>query len=179
MKKQEKIDLLALGVQDKQSCHCVFTYDTVYCYPRGISEKLILGQEEFDFQLDGFFIRKVSHLKNVKIENGKCAEISRVFGIVDQLENPNIDISSWHTVFNDLSKLDAYIIVEDEINGRFAIGVIEKVTKSKLYLRSFDAEAVWDEEPLEIPFSEITCVKWDCRYTRYWKRYMELDSAER
>jgi hypothetical protein len=96
-----------------------------------------------------------------------------MFGIVDQVINPDIDISSWRSIFESLSKLNLYIQIEDDINGQFAIGIIEKVLKDKLYFKPFDADGVWDEDGLEIRYSQITSVSWGTRYAQYWKRYLE------
>lgn len=32
MKKQEKIDILQRGIDEKQMCRCYFSYDDNYCY---------------------------------------------------------------------------------------------------------------------------------------------------
>lgn len=176
MKKQEKIDLIKKGIDEKLICRCYFTYDeNYYYYPNAVNDKFILGQEEDDFILDGYSIRKISHLKKVQIKDDKCGEINKLLGITEQICDPGIDISSWKSIFEDLSKLDVYLIIENEITGEFAIGKIEKVLKNKLYFQPFDADGVWDEDGLEIPYSKITTVTWNCRYAKYWKMYLERE----
>ena len=96
-----------------------------------------------------------------------------MFGIVDKVINPDIDISSWRSIFESLSKLGVYIQIEDEINGQFAIGIIEKVLKDKLYFKPFDADGIWEEECWQIRYSQITSVRWGNRYAKYWQRYLE------
>ena len=178
MKKQEKIDLIKKGIDEKLICRCYFTYDEnyYYYYPNAVNDKFILGQEEDDFILDGYSIRKISHLKKVQIKDDKCGEINKMLGVTEQICNPGIDISSWKSIFEDLSKLDVYLIIENEIDGEFAIGKIEKVLKNKLYFQSFDADGVWDEDGLEIPYSKITTVTWNCRYAKYWQMYLEREA---
>lgn len=175
MKKQDKIDLIQKGIDETLICRCYFTYDENYWYyyPHAVNDKFMLGQEEDDFILDGYCIRKISHLKKVEVKDDKCLEISKMFGIVDQVINPDIDISSWRSIFESLSKLNVYIQIEDDINGQFAIGIIEKVLKDKLYFKPFDADGVWDEDGLEIRYSQITSVSWENRYSKYWQRYLE------
>ena len=85
---------------------------------------------------------------------------------------PDVDISNWQTIFDSLQKLNKFIIIEDDINEQFAIGIIEKTFKNKLYFKSFDADGIWDNAGLEIPYSQITSVKWDCRYADTWEKYM-------
>ncbi len=179
MKKQEKIELIQKAIQERLICRCFFTYDPnyFYYYPNAVSDKFILGQEEDDFLLDGYSIRKLSHLKKVEIKDDKCPEINRLFGIEAQVSDPNIDLGSWYRIFMQLRLLDTYLIIQDHNNEQYEIGVIEKVEKHKLLFKSFDADGVWSEEPLEIPFQSITSVSWGTRYDVYWKRYMELPST--
>ena len=174
MKKQEKLDLIQKGIEETVICRCYFTYDQnyFYYYPLAVNDTFILGQEEDDFLLDGYCIRKISHLKKVEIKNDKCHEINKLYGIVDGVVNPGIDITSWQSIFQALSQLDTYLQIEDSINGQFSIGEIENVLKDKLYFRSFDADGVWDEDALEIRYSQITSVSWGTRYAQYWKRYL-------
>lgn len=175
MKKQEKIDLIQQAIDETAICRCYYTYDPGYlhCYPNSVNDKFILAQEEDDFILDGYFIRKISQLKTVEIKTDKCAEINRIFGVTNEVQDPGIDISSWQSIFHSLAQLDTYIIIEDNINDQFAIGVIEKVLKDRLYFRRFNAMGVWYENLLEIRYSQITSVEWGSRYAEYWKRYME------
>ena len=140
----------------------------------GYNQKFILGQEEFDFLLDGYSIRKMSYLKKVKIQDDKCNEISKELGITAQVQNPEIDISSWENIFHSLKALNDIIIIEDEINEKFAIGIVQKVLKNKLYFLEFDANGVWNDCQLEIPYSTITSVKWNTRYITAWKKYLKL-----
>lgn len=175
MKKQEKIHLLQKGIAEKAICRCWFTYDRnyFYYYPLSVNDKFLLGQEEDDFQLDGYAVRKLSHLKKVEHKDDLCGLINRLFGIADQVCDPGIDISSWQSIFQSLSRLDVYLVIEDAIHEQFFIGVVEKVCRDRLYFRSFDADGIWDEAPLEIRYSQITSVRWGTRYARYWQRYLQ------
>ncbi len=175
MRKQEKLDLIQRGIEETLICRCYFTYDQNYryYYPNAVNEKFILGQEEDDFLLDGYCIRKISHLKQIEIKDDTCHKINKLFGIVDQVTNPNIDISNWKSIFESLAKLDTYIQIENSFNEQFAIGVIEKILKDKVYFKSFDADGIWDEDGLEIRYSQITSVSWGTRYATQWKKYLE------
>lgn len=175
MKKQEKIDIIQSGIEHPAICRCYFTYDPnyFYYYPNAVNDKFILGQEEKDFMLDGYSIRKLSHLKKVEIKNDKCNEINQMLGITDQIIHPNIDIQSWHSIFKFLSQLDTYVQLEDAFDDQFVIGTIEKITRDRLYLKSFDADDLWSDEPLEIRYSDITSVQWNTRYANSWKYYFE------
>lgn len=86
---------------------------------------------------------------------------------------PPIDISDWKSIFDSLMALGCFIIIENEISGEFAIGIIEKTFRNKLYFKSFDADGVWDDVGMEIPYSQITTVKWATRYADVWQKYLQ------
>ena len=144
-----------------------------YYYPNAVNDKFLLGQTEDDFLLDGYCIRKVSQLKKVESKDDKCNEINNWIGLTNKIAMPDVDISSWQTIFDSLQKLNKFIIIEDAINEQFAIGIIEKVFKNKLYFKSFDADGIWDDAGLEIPYSQITTVKWASRYADIWQKYLD------
>ena len=177
MKKQEKIDILQRGIDEKQMCRCYFSYDDNYCYyyPNRVNDRFFLGQEEDDFLLDGYCIRKLSQLKMVELREDKCGEINRLLGVTDQIADPGIDISSWQSIFQDLMERDYYIILEDENNGQLEIGRITKVLKDRIYFLSFDADGVWAEtdEEFIIRYGQITTVRWENRYVERWRQYLE------
>ena len=176
MKKQDKIALLRQGMEKTVICRCRFRYETdaVDCYPNAVNDTFLVGQTEDEFLLDGYCIRKLSQLENVELGEDSGSEINKRFGITEQISDPGVDLSSWQTIFASLSQLDAYIQIEDAANGQFAIGVIEKVMKNRLYFKPFDADGVWAAESLEIRYGQITSVQWDTRYARYWKRFLEM-----
>ena len=72
--------------------------------------------------------------------------------------------------------LVCFVIIENELSGEFAIGIIEKTFKTKLYFKPFDADGIWDEVGLEIPFSQITTVKWATRYADVWQNDLQRNS---
>ena len=65
MKKEDKLDLIKTAIENPQLCRCYFTYGDhyYYYYPNAVNEKFLLGQEENDFLLDGYCIRRISQLK--------------------------------------------------------------------------------------------------------------------
>ncbi len=103
-----------------------------------------------------------------------CLQINVWNGVVNQVRNPNIDISSWRSAFEGLKNYPGFLIIEDEINEQFAIGQIAEIKKSSLIFRPFDADGVWQEELL-IPYSSITHVSWNTRYANQWYEYLNRD----
>lgn len=181
MTKEKKIGLLNQCIAQKQIARVYFKYDRnyYYFYPNEVNEKFLLAQEEDDFLLDGYHIRKVSHMTKVEIKDDLCAEINVWNGVAKQIQHPGIDISSWHLIFTDLQKQPGFVIIEDDINEQFAIGKIEKVYLRHLLFRPFGANGVWQEDSLTIPYQTITHVAWNTRYTDNWEKYLaEKDSAD-
>ena len=176
MTKKEKLEIINHAISNIEMCRCYFTYDEnyFYYYPNAVNDKFVLGQEEDDFSLDGYAIRKISNLKIVEIRDDKCNEINKEIGLTEKIQKPDIDLSSWESIFNSLKAVNEVVIIENEFNNEFVIGVIQKVLKNKLYFLDFDADGVWSSEPLEIPYSSITSVQWNTRYTTTWKKYLKI-----
>lgn len=180
MKKQEKINLLKKGIEEVEICRCYYKFNVqyFYCYPNAVNDKFFMGQFEDDFQLNGYFVRKIANLEKVQIRNDKCNEINKLFGITTQIQMPKVDIVDWKSVFTSLISCDGFIIIEDEKNEQFVIGKIEKILSKKLYFKRFDAQGDWDDDIIEIPYSSITSVEWGDRYCKGWERYMELQEKK-
>ena len=174
MLKKEKLDIIQQAIDNTQACGCVCLYDTngwTYYYPNMVNEKFMLGQQFDDFLLDGYIVRKISQLNKVKYPDGVFEEINKMMGITAKVQTPNVDISTWASIFKDLKALNRIVIIEHERWGDFEIGLIQKVSKNKVTLLGFDINGVWDEGTWEIPYSAITSLKWDTRYTIAWERY--------
>lgn len=174
MKKEKKISILKECADSKKLARVYFSYNPnyYYFYPNEVADGYLLAQEENDFQLDGFHIRKISQITKVEIKDDLCSEINVWNGVVNQIHNPNIDISSWHSIFTALQNMNRFIIIEDEINEQFAIGRIMKVCKHHLVFDHFDADGIWQEESLIIPYSSITHVSWNTRYADNWEGFL-------
>lgn len=112
-------------------------------------------------------------MKKIEIKADKYNEINKQIGLIEQIKMPPIDISDWKSIFDSLMALGCFIIIENEISGEFAIGIIEKTFRNKLYFKSFDADGVWDDVGMEIPYSQITTVKWATRYADVWQKYLQ------
>ena len=175
MKRQEKIDIIEKAIKNTEITRFYFSYDEnyFYYYPHTVNEKFILGQEEDDFLLDGYAIRKISQLRKVEVKDDKCDEINKEIGLTAQIKKPDVDISSWRTIFESLKTLNTFIIIQDEINEYFFIGVIKKILKNKVYFLEFDANGVWSDYEVEIPYSMITSVQWNTRYATTWEKHLK------
>lgn len=178
MTKAEIKELMSVCKDQKRLCRVFLRYDLHYRYyfPLLMSEKLFLGAEEDDFILNGYAVRRFKDVTKVQFKNDMCDEILKKEGIVDSLTTPDIDLTNWETVFTSLQKRNKNIIaikeslVEDE--AEFVIGRIEKVYKRFAYVRHFDADGNWQEEPYRIPYAELTTVIFASRYVDVFSKYL-------
>ena len=107
----------------------------------------------------------------MRLLDNATVEINRRNGILDELEPPRVDLTSWETVFRSLEKTDLYIVVQNEYRGFYRIGKIKKIKKSGVVFKSFDGDGVWQPK-IKIPFSDITTVQFGNRYSMYWREYL-------
>ncbi len=178
MTKQQIRGVFTACTEQKMLCRTFLKYENFYRYyfPLRMTERFFLGAEEDDFLLDGFCIRLFRDVKNAEIKNDICLDIIKKEGLLDHLNTPEIDLSSWQTIFLSLAGMKRNIIVESESaepdNAQFAIGRIEHVAKNRLFLRHFDGDGIWQSEPYEIPFAEITSVTFGSRYVEIFSKYL-------
>lgn len=178
MTKQQIRAIFQACMEQKMLCRTFLKYENFYRYyfPLRMTERFFLGAEEDDFLLDGFCIRLFRDVTKAEVKNDICLDIAKKEGLIDLLAAPEIDLSSWQTIFLGLAGTGRNIIVEGESaepdSAQFAIGRIERVAKNRLFLRHFDGDGVWQYEPFEIPFAEITSVTFGSRYVEVFSKYL-------
>ena len=178
MTKKEIKEIIKNGIAPVKLVRVFMSYDANYRYylPLKASDKLFLGAAEDDFILDGYCVRRFRDVKKAECKDDKCLEILHREGIIAALACPEVDVTDFYTVFSSLQKLGGNVIVEkgslDEELWEFTIGKIERVCKNKVYMRGFDADGIWDEEPTEILFSNITSVTFGSRYVEVFSKYV-------
>ena len=178
MTKKEIKEIIKNGITPIKLVRVFMSYDANYRYylPLKASDKLFLGAAEDDFILDGYCVRRFRDVKKAEVKDDKCLEILHREGIVGALACPEVDVTDFYTVFSSLQKLGRNVIVEkgslDEELWEFTIGKIERVCKNKVYMRGFDADGIWDEEPTEILFSNVTSVTFGSRYVEVFSKYV-------
>ena len=179
MKKSKIKSIINGSIEQRNLCRMYFRYDAYYWYffPLISSDKLFLGAKEDDFIVDGYSIRRYADVTKVQIREDKCIEILKVEGISSGIQIPNIDISTWETVFSSLQKKNKNIIVEKENiksdETEFVIGRINKAYKKFVYIYHFDADGIWQEEPYRVPYTAITSVSFGTRYVETFSKYLK------
>lgn len=173
MKKSKKMKILRKSCGTYDYCEFDFKYcvNACYYYVLDFSEKLCLCACEDDFILDGFEINRLSDAEHIEFLTNATVEINKRRGLLDDLETPPIDISSWKAAFESLAKTDYYVIVRNDYRGFFRIGKIKRVKKKSVIFKSFDGDGVWQPK-IKIPFSDITTVQFGDRYSTVWKEHI-------
>lgn len=177
MKKSDKIDLLHNSIGTYQLCRCYFKYDPNYWYFYILdhSDKLLFGVEEDDFMLDGFQIRKISDLNKIEIKNDLCVKINKEKNLLADISKPQVDISSWKAAFESLKALNIFIIIENEKSNEkssfFYMGKIAETKKTCVVFSPVGADVeLYDN--IEIPYSKITSITFNDRYSKTWQEYL-------
>lgn len=179
MTRNQIFKIIKKSTKELKICNVFLQYDHNYwnLIPLKCSNMLFLSAQEDDFILNGYTIRRVEDVTNVRIKNDKCNKILEFEGIKDKLEIPSIRIDDWKIAFEDLILLEKNIIVEteslDEDERDYVIGRIEKVFKQFVYVRHFDADGIWHDEPYKIPYSKITSVTFLSRYVTIFSKYLD------
>lgn len=178
MKKTKKLEIISSAKGTYDICRCYFDYhrNYWYFYILDYSEKFLFGIEENDFQLNGFQIRKISDLNKIEIKDDLCTKINKDKRILDNVNAPAVDLSSWQNIFSTLTDVTKYLIVENEHEKKngpyFYIGKVKKIKRSSIIFSPFDADGKWFDD-VELLFSEITSVTFGDRYSKAYSEYVE------
>jgi hypothetical protein len=166
------------GIEQRELCRFYMWYDENYFYyfPLAMSRTLFLGAAEEDFVLNGYSIRRFADIEQVESKEDKYMQILQNEGVVGSVGPvPEIDLTDWGTALACLARMGRNIIVEDESDEeapQFAIGRIETLYNRFLYFRHFDANGVWESEPMKIPYDTITSVTFGSRYVDVFSKHL-------
>lgn len=141
--------------------------DESLCYfiPRKKCGDLLLATIDSDFRPDGWTIRSIRKLVDFDIARPFHQLLVRKFD--EALEEPDIDISDWETVFGDIKSKGIHVSVEGHIDGendRYVLGIVGEVRKHSVFIWQYDADGVWEPQPLKINYADITNISFGCRY---------------
>ncbi|MBC8529185.1 hypothetical protein H8699_07065 [Christensenellaceae bacterium NSJ-44] len=169
-------------IEKRKPCYFNMKYETksYLYYPLLMNDRFFLGAVENDFELDGYTIRRFRDVTAVKIRDSLCNLIDIQEGLIDQIVIPALDLTSWESIFHSLKKMAINIIIEDErdpddreyADAGFYIGHIEKVCRSHLWFRHFNADGIWQDEAYKIMYSEVTSVSFHTRYIDVFSKYL-------
>lgn len=160
--------------EPRTMCGIEFEYSdhVVYGFPLAVGAQLFLMAEDDDFILDGFTIRRLRDIYELGDRKGIYQRIAEQEGLT-AFPLPNVDISDWRTAFASLQRLGQHIIVEREYEESFFyIGTVEAVADDHVLLRHYDADGIWQEEPVAVLYRDITSVRFLTRYAEVFSKYV-------
>lgn len=178
MKKSKIKEQVKSASESLKLINAYFRFDTGYynLIPLTLNDKLFLAINEDDFIFDGYSIFRFKDLTKVKIKNDMCDKILKEEGLTSNIVIPNIDVCDWKSVFESMKEMNINIIVEkraiDEDDSEFVIGRINKIHKHLAYVWHFDADGVWQDSPIRVPFAEVTNIKFGSRYVDIISKYV-------
>jgi hypothetical protein len=157
--------------------------NVIYCYPLLMSNKLLLIQYLYDFQVDGYMIIRLKDITSIRSDDLErfSESIIKNEGIIENIKNPSFEtIEDWLEVFKKLKSMGNNIIIECETidNSEFYIGEIIDINKKSVSLLNFDGIGEWDEEPTKINYSDITSISFGKRYINIISKYVKPKNKE-
>lgn len=157
----------------KQHCGIEYAYaeDVQNVFPVSVGEYLFLSAVDDVFLLNGFTVRRLRDIRQIRQRSGLYQSIAEKEGL-NRIQVPDVDMSNWKSVFISLQWLDKPVIIEREYEPcYFRLGRIENVKRDRVLIRYFTADGTW-QEPVEIPFQGITSVTFDDRYSSVFSKYV-------
>ncbi len=152
--------------------------NAIHCYPLLMSDKLLLIQYLYDYEVDGYMIVRLKDITSVR--SGDLERFSESIikneGIIEDIKNPFFQsVENWNEVFGKLRVMGNNIIIECEStdHSKFYIGEIIDIHEKSISLLNFDGLGEWDEEPTEILYSDITSISFDKRYINIISKYVK------
>ncbi|MEM1058858.1 MAG: hypothetical protein AAGK14_06390 [Verrucomicrobiota bacterium] len=145
----------------------------LYGFELAQSTDLILLARENDFFLDGCqIIRKCDVDKAVRTASTRhCFRILKAEGLVDSLQIPAVNLSSWKTVFRSLG-LGTTVWVENEKTGDFTIGPILRINAKSVRADYFDGAGTFSG-PQTFRFEAITTIQFGTRYLELHTKHLK------
>jgi hypothetical protein len=141
------------------------------------SPDFVLMQEVGEFSVLGYLVFPVSSISQIRFNNND-KYYDRIMHWEKQTNNVSkkyqIDLDNWTSIFKSVKKAGLNVIIENENPGddSFDIGPINKVTKTAVYIRYFNAQGYLNLDPTKIAFDKITIMKFDNKYVNVFSKYL-------
>ncbi len=178
MINKDTLHILDICASNSTVAQVKFSYNDYIemLFPLLISKELFLSVVDRDFVLDGYTIRRVSDVIAIKEIKQTYLKIHIAEGNIQKLKTPDIDISSFASVFNFLLKSNENVIIEGTVPNKdeifFFVGRILAVSDISIKFRSFDGAGKWSENILTIPYSSINAVTFRSSYVKTYSKYV-------
>lgn len=176
MKREKIIARLRRAAEERLICSVYMKGKTYYvnCWPLLVSDELLVCAHDSDFILNGYGAYAIDRIRRVVIKDDICTEFSRKEGLIEQIVVPEIDGSSWQTLFSTLPKEQLTGVEranEPKDEAYFVVGRIVKVGRKRLHMLHIKPDAVWEDRTWSIRYSDIREVTFADRYLSVFGKY--------
>ena len=142
-----------------------------------VSDELMLMQEVYDFTPDGYVIVRLRDVTGVRDGDYERFDARVLEGEGFRAVPPPtaIDLASWRTVFASLARGEwPLAVVEDESDvDALVVGRVLGAGETAAAFHYVSPVGVWEAEPEEIDYDEVTRVCFGDRYTTVLARYVD------
>ncbi len=151
----------------------------------GIKRRLIVLQEERDFELDGLMVFPKRVIKGYRDGGFErcCNKILRDNGQINRLRSPSwlALCNSIPQVLEELKHRDIWPAVETVFNdgkdSALYLGSIEYIEKDSFELLCYSSDGEW-EGLYELDYDEIFGIGFNSKYCNYWNAFMKAKDEE-
>ena len=147
----------------------------------GLSDRLVLLQYVYDFNLDGLMVLRTADISEVT--RSKTDELQERLLVDEGLFSRipfdySIDLCSWRSAIAGLSGMHPLLILECELlqEPEFAVGRILETGDEEVALKYFTGAANWLDEPVRLRYDDITACQANTNYVNVYQRYFEKNA---
>jgi hypothetical protein len=145
-------------------------------YPLAMTDDLVLMRTLDDFDLDGFAVLRLEDITRVRAGDAErfFDHVLRAEGLLDALPTPPpIRLDALRSALEDVRRLHGHAILECEAldEPEFYLGELVSVDEGAVSLRYITVTGVVESATTEVPLEDITIVRFDERYIRYFAKY--------
>ena len=151
--------------------------EVYHCFIVGLTEDFACLFLLSDWHYDGIQIVPVEFITG--LESGEFeATYHRILdkeGVLPNIKIPSwLDLTNLESITRSIKENHNNLMIESrmESSDEYVIGKITEIEKDSLTLKGYDANARWEDGSYEIPFSEITSIKFDDEYTNIMVKHI-------
>ncbi|AEG92491.1 hypothetical protein [Ramlibacter tataouinensis] len=147
----------------------------------GSSDRLVLLQYVYDFNLDGLMVLRTEDISEVTRSKTDAFQERLLAdeGLLSRVPfDYSVDLSSWGSVIAGLSGLHPLLILECELMEEpdFIVGRVLEIGANDVTVRYFTGAANWLEEPVKVRYDDITSCQVNTNYVNIYQRYFERNA---
>lgn len=151
-------------------------YSTV-AFVIALGNDLVLLHVVTDFDPDGFQIVRIEDITSIEYRGFEKfhERVLRAEGLINDIRPPfKMDLSDWKSAIGAIKDHSRIVIIEDEDpdDELFLIGKAKRLNSQTLSIRQFDAAGRWELNDRIVPYSRISAVTFDDRYSNLYGKYV-------